>query len=155
MFSVSKPFNSRSFKRQLMTNGNSVQMEQASFPSTLKSLWSNVLESIVNQTLDHLESHPNLYSITDLNTLHALSNQINVRVQAIQRNVSHLASESNKCSSTSYTAIEEDKSNREITSLDGDHIDDAIHEKEKQSEEKNAQHELNFPNEVNISMVFF
>jgi hypothetical protein len=131
-------------------------MDKASIPSTSSSLWHNVLESIVNQTLDHFESNPNLYSITDLNTLHALSNQINVRVQAIQRNVSHLASEisqSNESPSPSCKTTSEDKSNRELTSSDESQIGDAMYEDEKHNYKKKAQHEPDFPKEV--SAVFF
>ena len=48
------------------------------------SLLRNVFESVVDRTLDHIENHLNVYSISDLNALQSILNKINERLQLIQ-----------------------------------------------------------------------
>jgi hypothetical protein len=122
-----------------MTHEDTGQIDQASLPLTSKSLLQNVLESVVDQTLDHLENHPNLYSINDVNTLHALSNKFNERVQVIQKKITHPTSDALSQISPSKTFAVEN--NDRETNVSDAHSGEPIHWDEKQSHVTRAQHE--------------
>jgi len=117
----------------------------------------NVLESIVNQTLDHIENHPNLYSTYDLNTLHAFSNKFSERVQTIHRNLSRLVTENSNRSASPCKAIEEECNSRikaSKSNVDVHHFGEARQEEEDEKQIRNSevakQHERNFPDVVGL-----